>query len=169
MVRDLLIFISILFTDQITKKIIISLLPLNSHSVNILWHIIKLHHVENDGIAFGITLFNPLIYRIISVLTAFIVIIFYFLTPAANKSKRLAIALIAGGAFGNLVDRIAYGKVTDFILIGYKNVNWPVLNIADIAITAGIAYYLYFFYKMQENNLIPNKSPANYELKKEQN
>lgn len=151
MIRDLVIFLGILIIDQVSKAFIISRIALNSSPVNILWRIVRLHHVKNDGVAFGITLGNPLIFKITSVLTVLFVFIFYLYIPKKCNWKRFSIALIAGGAVGNVLDRLLYGKVTDFILIGYKNINWPVFNFADIAVTIGIAFYLYLVLLKKED------------------
>jgi signal peptidase II len=51
---------------------------------------------------------------------------------------RFSLALILGGAIGNLIDRFAYGEVIDFIDVGFRNTRWPVFNIADSAVTIGM-------------------------------
>lgn len=55
----------------------------------------------------------------------------------------VALSLILGGALGNLIDRIIYGYVIDFLDIYYQAYHWPVFNIADSAITVGVAFMLY--------------------------
>jgi signal peptidase II len=63
------------------------------------------------------------------------------LTPQ-NKSEGFALSLILGGALGNLVDRVADGYVTDFVLLYYKSWQWPAFNIADSAIFLGVVFLL---------------------------
>jgi len=64
-------------------------------------------------------------------------IYFAFRMRYAPVLKRASLGLILGGAFGNLVDRVATGKVIDFIDMGVGNYRWPTYNIADIAVTVG--------------------------------
>ena len=65
----------------------------------------------------------------------------------------ISLGLILGGAIGNLIDRVAYGYVIDFFDVYYQNWHWPVFNIADSAITLGVAFMLYesFMHKEQED------------------
>lgn len=59
----------------------------------------------------------------------------------------VALSLMAGGAVGNLIDRIAFGKVTDFVLWKYGDFRWPVFNIADIALCVAVGVFLIVAYK----------------------
>jgi signal peptidase II len=62
----------------------------------------------------------------------------YWITPARAQGRLTAIALIVGGALGNLVDRVRHEHgVVDFVDIGVGAVRWPVFNVADVAVTAG--------------------------------
>jgi len=69
-----------------------------------------------------------------------VLIILYMLHRARNDQTRLiyALGLVAGGAIGNLIDRIAYGQVTDFIVWKYYDKEWPTFNIADVALVIGV-------------------------------
>ena len=71
---------------------------------------------------------------------AAVLIILYMLHRARNDQTRLiaALAMVAGGAVGNLVDRIAFGQVTDFIVWKYYDKEWPTFNIADVALVVGV-------------------------------
>lgn len=57
---------------------------------------------------------------------------------ADQKALHWALALVAGGAIGNLIDRVYYGVVTDFVLWRYKEHEWPVFNVADVALVVGV-------------------------------
>jgi signal peptidase II len=59
-----------------------------------------------------------------------------------QKVQIAALALMAGGAVGNLIDRIAFGKVTDFVLWRYQEHTWPVFNVADVALTVAVGVFL---------------------------
>jgi signal peptidase II len=62
----------------------------------------------------------------------------YWVTPARHRIRLAAIALICGGAIGNLIDRVRSARgVIDFVDIGVGDVRWPVFNVADVAVTTG--------------------------------
>lgn len=71
---------------------------------------------------------------------AAVLIMLYMLHRARNDQTRLiyALGLVAGGAIGNLIDRIAFGQVTDFIVWKYYDTEWPTFNIADVALVIGV-------------------------------
>jgi len=100
-----------------------------------------MRYSENPGVAFG--MFQNLQGgRVILTLVALfaLVMVFMYLRKTDDKHTRLhaALGLIGGGAIGNLIDRIAFGKVTDFIVWRYKQYEWPAFNIADAALVVGV-------------------------------
>ncbi|WNV04963.1 signal peptidase II [Candidatus Methylospira mobilis] len=62
---------------------------------------------------------------------------------AGRQREAIAWSLVLGGALGNLIDRVAYGYVIDFLDVFYQNWHWPAFNVADSAITVGVMYLLY--------------------------
>jgi signal peptidase II len=129
----------VLILDQCSKLIADSLLQFNQpvHLVPFL----DLHKVYNPGAAFsflsdasgwqrwffvGLTLFVSLV-----------LVMWLRRLQAGQDRLALALALILGGAAGNLIDRVVYGYVIDFIDLYYGNWHWPVFNLADSAITLG--------------------------------
>lgn len=173
----------VVIIDQITKLIVkgFSIPPLNitidgmylGQMIPVWGDFFRLTFVENPGLAFG---YDPgssfkLIISIFS-LVASIGLIFY-LYAIRNKSfsLRFAIALILGGAVGNLIDRtfygifydyapLFYGKVVDFFdfdffdftLFGRSYDRWPVFNIADAAVSIGVIILILFYKKHQEDD-----------------
>lgn len=98
---------------------------------------IGLVRVRNEGIAFG--LFDGAgVAVLVLVAGAFTLLLAHFLISSERSGLWLPVGLLAGGALGNLVDRIAHGAVTDFI----DPPNWPAFNVADIEITLGVALLL---------------------------
>ena len=100
-------------------------------------------YVQNTGVAFGIfsSIISPVKSVLLSVFTAFaaIVVVAYSVrSPARNRLLQVALALILGGALGNLYDRLAYGYVVDFLEFYIGTYHWPAFNIADSAITIGV-------------------------------
>ncbi|MCG5051911.1 MAG: signal peptidase II [Myxococcales bacterium] len=100
-----------------------------------------LRYSENPGVAFG--MFQDLQGGrvILTLVAAFaLAMVVVYLRRADDRHYRLhaALGLIGGGAIGNLIDRIAYGRVTDFIVWRYQSFEWPAFNIADAALVVGV-------------------------------
>jgi len=131
----ILIVFTILSLDQLSKFIVSKYLSAGQ-SVPIVKNILHLTLVHNTGAAFGIFKNQTFVFIIIS-LIALPAIYFNFKAKAAgqgqDKLTRLALLLVISGAIGNLIDRIAWGYVIDFIDLRI----WPVFNAADSAITIG--------------------------------
>lgn len=138
-----LLFISggIIVLDQLTKLLILQYLPLHS-SLEIIPGFFNLVHVRNPGGAFSIFAGanSALRQGLFMGLTVFIVIVLLFayrkLRPE-DRWTRTSYALIVGGALGNLVDRLRFGEVIDFLDCYVGAYHWPAFNAADSAITAG--------------------------------
>jgi signal peptidase II len=81
-----------------------------------------------------------------------VIFLLYKNTPKTHSLLAAGFALIFGGAAGNLIDRIRFGKVVDFLDFYIGNLHWPAFNIADSAITIGIAIFIFhiLFKKMPE-------------------
>ena len=77
--------------------------------------------------------------------------------------KRVCLGLVLGGAFGNLIDRIATGKVIDFIDMGIGSIRWPTYNVADIAVTVGAVILIAGFAFQKEP--VPTGPPAGLSLR----
>jgi signal peptidase II len=119
----------------------------------------------NPGSAFG--LFSGLaIGRILLTLVGIAAVIgmIFMLRKARSDQKILhwALALVAGGAVGNLVDRVYYGYVTDFVLWHYKSHEWPVFNVADIVLVVGVG--LMFIDIQKENKRDKKKKKTRKQL-----
>ncbi|MFH1752729.1 MAG: signal peptidase II [Candidatus Omnitrophota bacterium] len=124
----------VLFCDQCTKHIVLSRLSLGS-TIPVLKDIFHITLVYNRGAAFGMLKDQPLLFIIIG--SAAAVAMLFFMPRVLEKGllTKLSFALVLGGVLGNLIDRMISGHVIDFIDLRV----WPVFNIADSAITVGIA------------------------------
>ena len=136
----------VLAGDQVTKvwarK---ALLPIPQKTV--IEGYFDLRYSENPGVAFGMFRHMPggryILVGVGVVALAFIAA--YLRKPDAEKtSVAVALGLTAGGAVGNIFDRIAFGKVTDFIVWHYHGHEWPAFNVADAALVAGVLALLLF-------------------------
>jgi len=119
--------------DQLSKYIIIKSMMLGQ-SIPVINNIFHITYIQNQGAAFG--LFQKKWYLFIAVASISITVIVYysrFLAPN-NLWVQVALALLLAGALGNLIDRIKYRYVIDFLDFRF----WPVFNIADIVINIGV-------------------------------
>ena len=142
--------------DQISKALIIENLPLY-HSFPVIPGIFNLTHILNPGGAFGFmagtsAVARTIVFLFISSMAVGLIFYFYYKTPPVYKLLSTGFALIFGGAIGNLIDRIRFGTVVDFLDFHIGKHHWPAFNIADSAITVGIFIFIYhlLFKKMPE-------------------
>jgi len=140
--RYLLISLAVLALDQWSKWRIEATLPLH-RSID-LFPGLSLTHVRNTGVAFGLfasrgRLTGTLILTLFGLVALVIVLRYFQRTPLTEYRVLTALSLILGGAVGNLFDRIAQGGVTDFIDAYFGTYHWHTFNVADSAITIGIA------------------------------
>jgi signal peptidase II len=127
---------SVIFVDRITKIFFSDLLAYGE-SLPIIRNVLHMTLVHNTGIAFGFFKDQGIVFIVIPVIAIFLLIfnIYYYRknNEALSRVYIVAFSLILGGAIGNLIDRMVYGHVIDFIDFRV----WPVFNIADSAITIG--------------------------------
>ncbi|MCB5224519.1 MAG: signal peptidase II [Candidatus Cloacimonadaceae bacterium] len=140
-----LIMGAIIALDQLTKYLVRLKLPLGDFiTVGEKWfgQIFQLHHLQNTGAAFSLSLPNPMWNRAFFVVVSVFAVVFilWMLSRATNKIQVTAFGLVLGGAIGNnLIDRLLFGAVTDFISVDIPDIipgmeRFPVFNVADSAI-----------------------------------
>ena len=142
--------IAIVVLDQVTKMIVARSMPLH-HSIAIIDGLFNLTYVRNTGAAFGIFAGSAEIFRrpfliLVSIFASGFIVV--MMKRVAEKETGLVIGLsfILGGAIGNLIDRVIYGDVIDFLDAYWRNYHWPAFNIADTFITIGVGIMLYCLY-----------------------
>ncbi len=173
----------VVIIDQVTKLYIkgfaLPFLKFNhdglpyAHSISVIGDFFRITFVENPGMAFGIEI-NPVTKLLVSVFSIIASMgLFYYLYSVRNQSfsLRLSLALILGGAVGNLIDRVFYGvlyeyaplfygRVVDFFdfnffdirIFGRPYERFPIFNIADSAVTVGVLLMIIFYKKHQEES-----------------
>src|SRR5262245_56206333 len=124
--------------DQFTKYWV-SVRLREGDEIDIIRGFLKLSYTENPGIAFGMLNNGNVKWALVAVSIAAIIVVIYYVrrTPISNTLLLWSLGLLAAGICGNLIDRLRLGRVIDFILIYYKDYQWPVFNVADTAITIG--------------------------------
>lgn len=128
----LLVFL-ILGIDQLSKYLIRTNFQLNE-SFPVIKSIFHLTYVHNPGAAFGLLANKTPLFVGVTLIVIISIIFAYFRFEPDRLILRLALALMLGGAVGNLIDRILLGYVVDFL----DFVFWPVFNLADVAIVTGV-------------------------------
>jgi len=132
--RYIITSLIIVLLDQGTKHLVRTMIR-PFETINLL-PFLQLVHIRNEGAAFG--LFRSLgnvSFIIISIIA--IAVVSYLMIR--EKRDRFNLSLILGGAVGNLIDRLIYGNVTDFIDVYAGRFHWPAFNVADSALTIGIS------------------------------
>jgi len=140
---DLWVIAIIVLADQATKLLVRQLLP-QGHSVSVIPGLLDLTHVQNTGAAFGILNaadfpFKGLVMTAIAAVALVAIAMYAAQLAAHERIARLGLALILGGALGNLVDRARSGFVVDFVDVYWGTTHFWAFNVADASITAGAA------------------------------
>jgi signal peptidase II len=131
----------VLLLDQFTKWLVDKNLSLHD-SISIVPGIFNLTHVENQGAAFGLFADSPAEWRaatliIFSAIALVVVSVLLWRNSHSFTTGGVALALILGGAIGNLADRVFQGHVVDFLDFYVSTHHWPAFNVADSAIVVG--------------------------------
>ena len=134
---NIILILIILFLDQASKYYIINIFNEQNNEIY-LTNFLNLQLIWNEGIAFGLLSFdNNIYYNSISLVILIIIIVLLFLMNNQDFYKYFY-AMIVGGAVGNLIDRIRFSAVPDFIDFHISDFHWFVFNIADIFVSLGV-------------------------------
>lgn len=140
------ILIATALLDQASKLWVVKSFALYE-SVTVIPGFFSLTYLHNTGAAFGMFAGQPGLFRqvfFIGIALVALVLLFFFQRRFAKESRwfTVSFALIAGGAIGNLIDRLRYGSVVDFLDFYIGTHHWPAFNIADSAICVGVALFV---------------------------
>ena len=128
--------------DQFTKYLITRHIPLH-HNIPVIGDFFHLTHIRNPGVAFGLFAQNTAEYKTmvlvgISILAIGAILYFFHHTPNDKKIVLNGLTLICSGAIGNLIDRVLFKEVIDFLDFFIGSHHWPAFNVADSCITIGV-------------------------------
>jgi len=132
-----LLALGVLLLDQLTKWIITTTMEIGQN-ILLIRNFFSISYVHNTGAGFGI-LQNQNSFLILIALIAITIIMFLLRKILKEHHTTIAASLILGGAAGNLVDRLVYGGVIDFINFSF----WPAFNVADSALTVGVIWLVW--------------------------
>ncbi len=154
----------VIVTDQITKLYIMQTMRLHE-SIPIVPNLFSLTYIRNPGAAFGFlagssNAFRMVFFGITSLFALGLLGTILFRMPERDWVGRLSVAGILGGAVGNLIDRLRYGEVIDFLDVYVENYHWPAFNVADSAITVGVIFLIihFAFEKKEDPPVVPETS-----------
>jgi signal peptidase II len=169
----------VVFVDQFSKLLVkgFSIPFLNIHhqgmelnsSIEVIHDFFKITYVENPGMAFGLDFGGKVFFSIFSILAGIGILYYLYKVRTDKLILRIPLALILGGAIGNLIDRtfygvffnegsLFYGKVVDFLYFPFVKIDflfihlngWPIFNVADMAVSIGVIILLLFHKKISE-------------------
>ncbi len=147
--KSLIIATIILLIDQVLKIVIDNILSINE-SIQVIPDIFYITKVYNTGAAWSIFEGSQILLIIIAIV-AFFLLLKYQIYFMENKRNIVAFALIYGGLVGNLIDRVIYGYVIDYLHFFIFDYSFPVFNLADIAIVVGFLLVIIAIIKGEEH------------------
>lgn len=139
----LLLVAAVVGLDQATKAVVVRSIGLHDY-VPLVDGLLSLSHVRNHGAAFGLLSdwnlpYQSLLLSALSLAALTAIATYFARLPATARLPRLALSLVLGGAIGNVLDRLRLGYVVDFVHVYFREYQWPDFNVADSAITIGVA------------------------------
>jgi len=134
--------------DQAAKAWVRATLDVNE-SIHVLGDYVRITYIHNEGAAFGLHVgeHSSVIFLVLALAASTLVLYLYVTTAPGERLQRIALGLILGGALGNIIDRIRWDMVVDFMQVGVAGHYWPIFNVADSAVTIGaiLLAYAYLF------------------------
>ncbi|MFL5612299.1 MAG: signal peptidase II [Gemmatimonadaceae bacterium] len=157
------VMILVTLSDFITKRLAVNFLVANTIPHNVFGDWFRLALVRNPGAAFGLNvgIYSRFIFMGLTIVALVILARLYRSTRPGDLSRVMALALVCGGAIGNLIDRVASQKgVIDFIDVGISEITrWPTFNVADMAVSFG-AFLLAWVLWEEDRDLNADVAPV---------
>ncbi len=142
--RVLFVTVFLLILDQITKTLTRVQMDLHE-SIPIIQNFFHLTYVANDGMAFGINFPAGIyVFTFVSFVASIGLAWYLWHVRKATLLLRISLAFILAGAVGNLIDRVLFQEVVDFLDFMIAGHHWPVFNVADSSVTVGMFFFLYY-------------------------
>ena len=167
--RLLIISLLVILLDQLSKTAVVYYLQMGE-STPVLGNFFRLTYILNPGGVFGSKLGSQNFYTIISALALIVTFWFFFKTKSGETWLRMGLCMVLGGAVGNLIDRLRFGEVVDFLDFDFFNISlpplkvlffnfpgfhldrWPVFNLADSFVLIGIVLIIACLLKSKEKS-----------------
>lgn len=130
--------------DQLTKWWVLQTMTLGE-SVPVLGSFFKLTYIHNPGAVFGIRLGNPYLHLLLACVALIVVGGLLWRISPEDRLAAIGLTLVLGGAIGNIIDRVRFGVVIDFLDFGIGTARWWVFNLADTCVSVGTALLIFAF------------------------
>ncbi len=137
--RILLVGLLVLVLDAVSKAFVRAEISVHGETIRVLGDFLRLTHVRNTGSAFSLFQGGRFFFIGFSLVSIALIAALARAPRYRRGAYAVSLGMILGGAFGNLVDRILFGHVTDWIDMGVPTYRWPTYNVADVGITLGVA------------------------------
>lgn len=137
----IILTILVILVDFFSKYMVSKLMTVNE-TINLINNFFRITYVKNTGAAFSIFSNNTLLVIIISVIVIGFLLFYIYKNKGNNKLENVSYAFILGGAIGNLIDRLVYGYVIDFLDFEILSYDAPIFNLADTFIVIGVILFL---------------------------
>lgn len=139
----------IILLDQLTKQQIMQTMRLHE-SIPVIPNLFSLTYIRNPGAAFGLlagssNAFRMVFFGLTSIFALGLLGTILLRMPEEDWVGRISVTGILGGAIGNLIDRLRFGEVIDFLDVYIETYHWPAFNVADSAITIGVIFLIIHF------------------------
>jgi signal peptidase II len=150
----------IVVADQTVKGVVTSVMRVG-RPIDFLGSVVRFTRTANTGAAFSIFRGHGNLFIVVSAIAAVLIAVFSREIAKMRTWEQAAFGLIMGGALGNLIDRVRFGAVVDFIDIGVGGARWPSFNVADSAISIGVAILAFhlLFRERTEPEARPGEEP----------
>ena len=148
LLTDLILALILIVLDQLTKIWAVMNLK-DAEPLIIIKDALQLYYLPegNSGAAFGILSGHRILFLIIAMAVVLVIAYALIKIPAEYKILRILLVFIAAGGAGNMIDRLAWGSVTDFLATTF--IDFPVFNVADIFVTCGVAVSLVLYLRWE--------------------
>ena len=137
----IILTILVILVDFFSKYMVSKLMTVNE-TINLIDNFFRITYVKNTGAAFSIFSNNTILVIIISVIVIGFLLFYIYKNKGNNKLENVSYAFILGGAIGNLIDRLVYGYVIDFLDFEILSYDAPIFNLADTFIVIGVILFL---------------------------
>ena len=156
LVSDFMLFVILVIADQVTKHLAVVRLK-NQAAYNLINGILEFNYLENRGAAFGVLQNQKYFFVFVALIFIGVIVFVLIKVPTQKKyySLNILLVMIAAGAVGNMIDRVRYDYVVDFIYL--VCIQFPIFNVADIYVTTAtviLVFQILFVYKTNDFNFL---------------
>lgn len=156
LVTDFMLFVILVIADQLTKHLAVVRLK-NQAAYNLINGILEFNYLENRGAAFGVLQNQKYFFVFVTLIFIGVIVFVLIKVPTQKKyySLNILLVMIAAGAVGNMIDRVRYDYVVDFIYL--VCIQFPIFNVADIYVTTAtviLVFQILFVYKTNDFNFL---------------